>query len=319
MKSVTILFFLAISISSFSQEAVIRGTIHLSGGIYQPISINNDTIIKVYKKLVSDTLNRNKWEAAWQAISSNQNYSSWTREEGPFEVSARPTDTLSFYALFYEEKKYLAADLLKMDCIDIVLEHEPCEVYVPCETRTPKNIYVFVGEKLKVGYSTTTYCDTMPDLSRDAEYRLLQNVYGVLPKDTIHFTSYVHLQKPPGFDDSKYAMLFVGDYCGKLLFLRSCFFNVYKTKDGRWAAPYSVNNYQLPDSIIGIKPHIIEFEEEVEMKTYYLMEEDLNNMYPAPYYKRENGKIIAVYGNYVDELLEIKKQTELKSRGIYLK
>ena len=49
-----------------------------------------------------------------------------------------------------------------------------------------------------------------------------------------------------------------------------------------------------------------------------MSKEWIEQNYPSPYYRISNGKAIAEYGNYVPELVEIKKQTVLKARGIVL-
>ena len=41
----------------------------------------------------------------------------------------------------------------------------------------------------------------------------------------------------------------------------------------------------------------------------------IEQMYPEPYFKIENNKVLALYGNDINELLELKKLTILKSRG----
>ena len=48
-----------------------------------------------------------------------------------------------------------------------------------------------------------------------------------------------------------------------------------------------------------------------------LSADDIQTWYPKPYYDIRNGKAIAIYGNYVDDLFILKQQTILKARGIY--
>jgi hypothetical protein len=90
------------------------------------------------------------------------------------------------------------------------------------------------------------------------------------------------------------------------------------TESGKWASPYSSGDYNHPfkDSIT-VKPEIINFKDVVSIPVDRLTNKTIKIWYPKPYYNIKNGKAIAIYGNYVDDLFKLKQQTILKARGIY--
>jgi len=104
-----------------------------------------------------------------------------------------------------------------MEKIDIRLEPEICIPYVPCEDTLPSNVYVFIGQKLKVDYEPEPYyCDVITMDSRfNAVYKILEQEFGHYNKDTISFTVFDHYGRP-AFSKYQNVLLFVSEYCGKL-------------------------------------------------------------------------------------------------------
>ncbi|HYD89875.1 MAG TPA: hypothetical protein VEA37_00115, partial [Flavobacterium sp.] len=86
--------------------------------------------------------------------------------------------------------------------------------------------------------------------------------------------------------------------------------DVYKTKDGGWAGTYARNDYNHPyNKYTTIKPIKIDFIERVA----YLK----NDEYSEPYFKTVGDSVIAMYGNYVDELFTLKRNGFLTARGMF--
>ena len=122
----------------------------------------------------------------------------------------------------------------------------------------------------------------------------------------------------PGFSKYKNVLLFVSPRNDKYYHQKYQFFNVYLTKDERWASSYSAIDYNHPFSKdFTIKPERIDFKEELSYSIKNLDQEDRDYYYPKPYYKIKGDKAIAVYGNYIEDLFKLKQQGILKARGIF--
>jgi hypothetical protein len=198
------------------------------------------------------------------------------------------------------------------------------------------SLIVFIGDKIDVKYSPeekkesrvdtiiegndTSYVRHVSLISNSryiAKYKILQLVHGSYNADTIEFIAYDHYGEP-AFSKHQTVLLFVSDYNGKLYHEKYQYFNLYMTESGKWASPYSSGDYNHPfkDSIT-VKPEIINFKDVVSIPVDRLTNKTIKIWYPKPYYNIKNGKAIAIYGNYVDDLFKLKQQTILKARGIY--
>lgn len=312
MRRNLLILFLFYSAISYAQKITIRGTaFDTTKGRHKVKIIVNDTIRKYSaNKYYTEEVSRKLWS----------DYVVFTAANGEFEIKAEKSDSLFFKSYRYITKSYLVADLLKMKEIIILLEPEVCEPYIECHDTMPKH-YVFIGEKIKVDYANQTYyCGNIisMDTKFNAVYKIIQNIYGNLSNDTIHFVAYDHYGFPE-FGKHKYAMLFVSEYCNELYHMKYQYYDVYKTVKNEWAAPYHPDDYTRLDSSSTIKPEKIQFKEPLEIDISQDPKEWIEKQYPAPYYRIENGKAIALYGNYINELIELKKQTILKERKIILK
>ncbi len=240
------------------------------------------------------------------------------RKKGKFKIKAKTTDTLFFRSYRHHTQKYLVADLIMQKNIEIVLLKEKCEEYVECKEEKPK-LFIFIGEKIKVDRAKHNYyCNKefIPfDSKFKATYKVIKNIHGELPRDTLQFTVYDHYGRP-NFEKYKHSVMYVVKYCDKLVHLKYQFNNVYMTKSGKWAAPYQTNDYKRMGSDSNIKPEKIEFVEPIIMN---FKEADFIGLtkeyFPAPYYEVNGRQVKAIYGNYLPELLELKKETVLKEQG----
>jgi hypothetical protein len=122
----------------------------------------------------------------------------------------------------------------------------------------------------------------------------------------------------PAFSKYNTVLLFVSDYNGKLYHEKYQYFDLYMTESGKWASPYSSNDYNHPfkDSIT-VKPEQIPFTDKVFYSVEKMQKKLIREWFPKPYYKIEKKRAVAIYGNYVEDLFKLKQQTILKARGIY--
>ncbi len=193
------------------------------------------------------------------------------------------------------------------------------------------SLLVFIAEKIEVKYSPEKSSsdtiingtDTIISLSVSldsryvAKYKVLQIINGSFKHDTIEFFVYDHYGEP-AFSKYKTVLLFVSQYKDKLYHEKYQYFDLYLTTDNKWASPYSSEDYNHPfKDKITVKPEKISFKEEVSSPIDKLLPDQIMTRFPTPYYDIRNGKAIAIYGNYVDDLFKLKQQTILKARGIY--
>lgn len=193
------------------------------------------------------------------------------------------------------------------------------------------SLLVFVGEKIEVknlpetsttdtlinGQDTVISVSTSMDSRFIAKYKILQLLNGAFKHDTIQFIVYDHYGEP-AFSKFTTVLLFVSYNKGQLYHEKYQYFDLYLTTDNTWASPYSSADYNHPyKNDITVKPEKISFKDEVSFSVTNIATDVITTWYPKPYYTFKNGKAIAVYGNYVNDLFKLKQQTILKARGIY--
>lgn len=194
------------------------------------------------------------------------------------------------------------------------------------------SLIVFVGEMIELtkaprekavdtilmGNDTSYTVHISMDSRFTAKYKILQLIHGTYKRDAIEFTVFDHYGQP-AFSKYKTVMLFVSiGSDGKLYHEKYQYFNLYRTKNGKWASPYPARDYDHPyKDKITVKPEKITFAEKVSFPVDNFKKEQIEIWYPAPYYEINNGSAIPVYGNYLDDLFKLKQQTVLKARGIF--
>ncbi|GAB2781872.1 hypothetical protein GCM10027275_27030 [Rhabdobacter roseus] len=150
-----------------------------------------------------------------------------------------------------------------------------------------------------------------------AKYKIIKNIHGNYPKDTIEFEAYDHYGVP-AFSKYKHVLLYVSEQGGKLYHEKYQYSDVYLTKGNKWAGPYSSSDYEHPDNEnTSIKPVRVKFKEEVSVDISEFKKEAIDRWFPSPYYKITGNKAIVVMGNYINELFQLKKDGILKARGYY--
>lgn len=284
----------------FAQKVILRGvaTDTFSRSNYINLVVN-DTFNKF---LASD---RAEFESG-NEILENKDLMTKTGKNGYFEIKVNPSDTLFFSAFEHITEAHLVADLLKRDSIRIDLKPKVCIEYKECHE--PGKIFVFIGEKLDVKKAEEIfYCNYITlDLEYKAKYKIIETLYGKHNSDTINFTAYDHWGTP-NFSTYEKVILYVAEYCGEFVHFKYEFDPLYKTKNGKWASPYRPRNYRNVDSGFHIQPRKIEFLDSLVYDIQEGHEKGIRENFKEPYSKIENGKLRIYYGNYPEELLELKK------------
>jgi hypothetical protein len=220
----------------------------------------------------------------------------------------------------YFTQVYKVRDLLERDSIHIVLQPRPCITFPPCEKADWKVIAAVVSQ-VRLLDDPYEDCPGVYHLDRRyvASYKILQPILGNYKQnDTLTFEVFDHYGSP-AFADYQNVLIYICDYCGRLVHVKYQYNNVYITEDGRWAAPYQTHDYMWlakSGKTTTVKPELITFKKPVMFNLDGYAPEVVKQQFPEPYYKIEGNKAIAVYGNYIEELLEIKKLTRLKEYDI---
>lgn len=338
MKKYILLFLLTFQMV-FSQEILVKGQAFNSGKINDRVIyiIKNDTINKLRKvsksyytfwKENSKFKNRKddyyleftKISGILERLLYDKNYRTKTDSLGNFEIQAKLSDSLFFESQYHTTKKNLVADLVKKKKINLKLKLEPCEVW-SSHPEKPTKLYVFIGKKIKVWASPSSYCNAYALDSRAiAKYSVIKNIYGDFKKDTIQFTTYVHSSPLPqnyipfkaNFTDYEYCLLYVLKYKGELIQVKYLFDDVFLTKEGKWASPLKPKGLFHSISPDLFKPDKINFSSPIEFEYDDRFYKEIYQNFPAAYNTVSDGKITVNYGYYVEDLFEIRKVGALK-------
>jgi len=221
---------------------------------------------------------------------------------------------LVFAAYRSVSQKYRVGDLVSKGEVDIKLDSIPCVPYSPCQ-ESPKNLLVFVGQKISVDVSDDPdFCNIISmDTKYKAKYEILEKVYGDFPRDTIDFVSYDHFSKIR-YDYYDHVLLYVAEYCGKLVHLKYQYSPMFKTSKGKWIAP-TVEDYDPTIRLGELKPHRVKVKEPIKIKRGY-WNSKIEKFFLEPEFKIRNGQVYIKYGYYPHELFEMKKNY-LKQFGFF--
>lgn len=303
-KNVLLLIILCFNI--FQIEAQLK----IEGFVKQPadkrivaLVVVNDTVNKL-AKIDSTNFDRRR------KISSEGKLMTTTDEKGKFTVYAKEKDTVFFwFGRLFSPEKHAVSDLLKSNKIELEPKAIPCISTKKCEQPKPSKIYAFIGKKIDFsGVDTSKYCDELMDVKYKAKYKIEEEFMDKFPKQTIEFTGYDHNSKTQYFfKNYDYVLIFVGDYCGELVYLKYQFFPVLKTASGRWACPANVR-YELLYKSEKYKPIPMEFSEKSYFDVDKLTPERAKAMYPEEYFKIENGKAYPKMGIYAEDLIKIRNE-----------
>ena len=180
------------------------------------------------------------------------------------------------------------------------------------ESEKKNTLFVFVGKKISV--SETPQDSNSMDAHFKAKYLILQRVYGTFTDDTIEFEVYDHYGVP-GFSHYENALLFVSEYKGTYYHEKYQYFDVYPTKEGKWAGVYHdiAGNDAIPPATQ------ISFAKDVYLPVNIINNngEQIKLKYSPPYYKIVGDKAYPLYGYSIEELFKAKKNGVLKWRGLF--
>lgn len=184
-------------------------------------------------------------------------------------------------------------------------------------------LLILIGEKIEI--------KKLPDNKEDCtsthcydkfagQYKVIKKICGNYNKNEITFLIDGYYDKPY-FADYKNCLFYLSrkrNSKDTFALLTYQFDDVYRTKDGEWASPFSSRNYREYDSTKGnIKPRRIEYVEDVTYNVKGFSRNKLNRHFPSSYFTINNKTAIAQYGNYVEELVQMKKEGLLKSWGYF--
>jgi len=346
MKRYILLFLLTFQMV-FSQEIVVKGNAFNSGKFNDRVVyiVKNDTINKQrkhnqsfiaswnekakFKNSKDDSyLEFTKNKEVFELLFKNKNYCTHTDSLGNFEIKAKLSDSLFFESHWHTTKKFLVADLVKKKKNTIKLKLEPCEVW-PSHPEKPTKLYVFIGKKIKVWASPSSYCNGFPLTSRIlSKYLVVKNIYGDFKKDTIQFTTYpphsevIRQNYNPfrtSFSEYDYCLLYVAQYKDELLQATYVFDDVYMTKEGKWATPLKPKGLRNTISTDLFKPNKMNFITPIEFEYEDVFFKQMKENFPETYTKISDGKILVDYGYYVEDLFEIRKAGALKEFDYLIK
>jgi len=175
--------------------------------------------------------------------------------------------------------------------------------------------FVFVGEKISLERIAPKEGEIPFDNQFVAKYRILEPYRGRYNGAEIEFTVFDHYGVPP-FTPYKHVLLYVVLHDGKYYHSKYQFSPLYRTKDGKWAGTYATYDYNHSyNKDTNIQPVKIEFVEPVVLDISGYKKDVIKKWFPEPYYRIEENKAVAVYGNYIDELFLLKQNGVLKARG----
>ena len=290
------IFFLILSFSgflSFSQKVTVSGIAKTDDNRGAVLIVLNDTL----RKLPPDspyTLSWSMWE--------NKELMNYSDDDGAFSFSANLKDSLVFQSIYYISQSFGVADLYSQKTpINIQLKREPCVEYIACREAASES-YTFIGQKIEVAFADEPrYCDVISmDSKYAAKYKILKQYSGDLKSDTIEFVSYDHASKVR-YDEFQNVLLFVGKYCNDLIHKKYQYQPVYKTTNGQWATPV-FEEYDAAKRKSEKQPRKVEMAEPITVSRYYSARKP-EDIYKAPYFKIENGKVYMLFGYYPEDLL----------------
>ncbi|KGO87839.1 hypothetical protein Q765_04965 [Flavobacterium rivuli WB 3.3-2 = DSM 21788] len=297
---------LAVISCSCSSKIVVKGNAATEGKSNLVLVVLNDTLSKYAETEYASIKTINK-------IYDNRKYVAKTDVNGKFKIKAYMNDSLYFISPNYISKKFRVADLAQQKSSFIILEPVPCLENVKCDEAHPK-LNIVVAKKLKLTRVNTANCPNVVafDSKYNAEYKVLKNVHGNFSKDIINFEVYSHngIASMYNYD---ILLLYIADLCGKPVLVKYQFTDVYKTEDGRWAAPYNPFLYDGLNASEILSPEIIKFRQPIKILTTDTSQDWVKENFPAPYYEIRGNEVIPVYGNYIEDIIELKKKTVLKN------
>lgn len=145
------------------------------------------------------------------------------------------------------------------------------------------------------------------------KFKIVEQIKGHLTENIIDFDLYSHYGKPKLPKSNEY-LLFVIKINGEYQLIKYAIHQVYKTKNGKLAIPYDANEYRNQEKpLTNIEAEKIDFKHPPKFRIYKDDSADwINRTYPKPYYRIENQKAIPIYGNSIEDYIELRFNGTLK-------
>lgn len=313
------LFFIGIHVKA--QKIKISGTIKAAkeNSIFKHEAVLNDTLNRFSTKYLKEPGPGEEEEFLsfynqYRKLSNDAALFVRADQQGHFSIMAAPGDSILFRFYNHLPQIHAVKDLLLMDQIRINLDTIPCIPYQRCNQAATR-MYVFIAEKISLTRDyQKLYCNRIVlDGEYDANYKIIKNIYGDYPGDSIAFKAYDH-NGIPAFSRHPYVMLFVGEFCGKLVQLKYEYFDVYPTANGRWASPGDPMRFDRPKDATSLRGEIISWGDLNFDKIIDTRFRRLN--FQEPYFSIVENCVIPVRGAYVEDLFELKKK-RYQEEGIF--
>jgi hypothetical protein len=315
MKVIVVILALFFSTQSFPQsKQFIYGNVSTVDGKGDCFVSVNDTLGKFDRKNLTGVVYTLKNINARKELLNNSLLLASVGKDGSFNMNCKKSDSLTFSCWGYVKQTFSATSLINKKGIKIVLKRQPCEETAECKDTVPAKFYAFIAERLSITPINTCEQFTFND-GVDCRYKVIKNLYGNYKHDTANFKAYYH-EGPPSFARFKYIIVFVSEYCGQLYQEKYQFFDVYQTKNGRWASPgdpYRFDKY-IKDKVVKAVP--LSFDASLSFDTAFNISRP-SITYEEPYFETREGKAYPLMGAYAEDLFEIKKDGVLKARKIF--
>lgn len=303
-----IFLFLLNIISGYSQNITIKGIALDSTLGKKKVHVSiNDTIIKFIKNQLSNS-NISPPAKTFDIIATlRKKYTTESNRKGKFKIKSKLTDTLYFSSSRHFTQKYLVSDLLK-NKINIQLKPKKCINFIKCND-TIKHIK-FIGKIINITYGKNKhYCNTIIlgrhyKLIYNIKYKIIKSIYGNFKSDTITISTHIKHQIPLPHETYQYVVKKECHVLNNNPKYSTQITDLYINNEGHWIVPYQSLIYKkLDSSKTTIRPKRINLKK--PLKT------NINNWnksrYPEPYYKVKNNELFALFGNTLDEYLELKQ------------
>lgn len=306
--AIRILFLFLLNITiGYSQNITIKGIALDSTLGKKKVSISiNDTIIKFVKKELSNPKmdSSNSFDIV-EVL--RKKYTTKTNRNGKFTIKAKLTDTLYFYSQRHFTQKHLVSDLLKKN-INIQLKPEKCMKFIKCND-TIKSLR-FIGKVINVTSSKRKYYCNIVILGSgnnskyNIKYKIIKLLDGSFKSDTINISTYIKNEKSLSFDSFHYVVRKNCDVLNNDPDFAPQITDIYINNKDQWIVPYQALVYKrLDSSKTTIRPKRITLKKPLKRNVT-----NWNKLqYPKPYYKVENNELFALFGNTLEEYLELKK------------
>jgi hypothetical protein len=182
---------------------------------------------------------------------------------------------------------------------------------------SPQKLFVFVGELLQA--KTVSARELHNEARFSATYRIVDRICGNYPGDTISF-DVIQVSYDSAFKKNKYQLLMLTKDTAQnenYVLWADLYFDVFKTVDKQWAGCYMSKNEVIYEDQKALKPKKIKFLKDAFYDTRGMTREEIDIIYPEPFYKIKKDKAIPLLGNSIAEIFQHQKEGTLASAHIY--